>query len=126
MLGGLQEDDFRPEQYAKGTVSLKTAALPAIEVDFSSKLPVKTLDLRLGLSITADGQVVDVSVLDDSPTLRNNPALNDPKFKLDIKSIATNLVLNANADRSLTFNANLESKDAVAYRIMSIQIDLKQ
>jgi len=126
VTGRLEEDPFRPEQFAKGTVTLKSAELPNIEFDFPSKLPVKTLDLRLGLTITQAGEVVDARVLDDSPTLRSNPDLNDPQSRADIQSIVNALILKANADGSLAFNVQMESKDVDAYRILNIQIDLQQ
>lgn len=126
VTGQLQEDTFRPEQYAKGTVTLKSAELQEIEFDFPGKLPVTTLDLRIGLVITPQGQVVDARVLDDSPTLRNNPDLDNPQSRADIQSIVNALVLQANADGSLAFDVKLESKDADAYRILPVQIDLKQ
>ncbi|MGG6269200.1 hypothetical protein ACQ4M3_26385 [Leptolyngbya sp. AN03gr2] len=126
ITGRLEEATFRPEQFAKGTVTLKSAELPNIEFDFPSKLPVKTLNLRLGLTITQAGEVVDASVLDDSPTLQNNPNLNDPQSRADIQSIVNALILKANADGSLAFDVKMESKDVDAYRILNIQIDLQQ
>lgn len=126
VTGRLEEAPFRPEQFAKGTVTLKSAELPQIEFDFPGKLPVTSLDLRLGLVITPDGKVVDASVLDDSPTLRNNPDLDNPKSRADIQSIVNALVLQANGDGSLAFDVNLESKNVDAYRILNIRIDLKQ
>jgi len=36
------------------------------------------------------------------------------------------LILKANADGSLVFNVQMESKDVDAYRILNIQIDLQQ
>ncbi|MBD2082115.1 hypothetical protein [Leptolyngbya sp. FACHB-17] len=126
VYGTLQEDTYRPEQYARGTVALKSAALPEIKVEFPSKLPVNALDLRLGLVINSEGQVVAADVREDSPTLKQNPNLNDPRVRADIQSIVNGLVLQANADGSLAFNVNLESKQVDAYRIMNIRLNINQ
>ncbi|MBD1842748.1 hypothetical protein H6F89_04860 [Cyanobacteria bacterium FACHB-63] len=126
VYGTLQEDTYRPEQYARGTVALKSAALPEIKVEFPSKLPVNALDLRLGLVINSEGQVVAADVREDSPTLKQNPNLNDPRVRADIQSVVNGLVLQANADGSLAFNVNLESKEVDAYRIMNIRLNINQ
>ncbi|BAU11857.1 hypothetical protein LEP3755_23600 [Leptolyngbya sp. NIES-3755] len=129
--GALQEDTFRPEQYARGTVTLKSAELSPIKIEDSSQLAEKVLDLRLGLSINSEGQVVDTDVRDDSPTLMRNPKFSDPdsaeaqQARAEIKQIVEQLVFQANADGSLAFDVNLESKGANAYRIINVRVTVE-
>ena len=118
--GSLQEDNYRPEQYARGSVTLKSASLPSISFDYPTKLPVKVLDLRLGLLIGADGAVT-ATVREDSPTLKTYPNIEN-----DVKSIVDQLIPAALADKSLAFNINLESSKVDAYRIMDIRIYVSQ
>ena len=67
-------------------------------------------------------------VLDDSPSLQQDPKLKDSRVKQDIQSIVQNLILNANADGSLAFNVDLglDSRGLDAYRIMNLRININQ
>ncbi|MBW4528360.1 MAG: hypothetical protein KME18_24805 [Phormidium tanganyikae FI6-MK23] len=126
VYGTINEVSYRPEQYARGTVSLKSSAPTESSFDYPSKLPVDVLDLQLGLRITGKGEIVDVEVLDESPSLQENPKLKEKDVRQDIQSIANGFVLKANAEGSLAFNVNLDSSGRDAYRIMNIRIFIKQ
>jgi len=126
VYGNLSEVGFNPGEFARGTVSLKSPPQFAIKFDYPSKLPVSILDLRVGLKITKEGQVVYSEVLDDSPSLQQDPKLKDSRVKQDIQSIVQNLILNANADGSLAFNVDLDSRGLDAYRIMNLRININQ
>lgn len=128
IYGSLSEVLYRPEQYARGTVTLKSPPKLAISFDYPSQLPVNVLDLQVGMRITKEGQVVDSEVLDSSPSLQQDARLRERKVKDDIQSIVQGLILNANGDGSLAFEMNLDPKssDLDAYRILNIRVYIKQ
>ncbi len=120
VYGTLEEVGYRPQQFARGSVTLKPFPQDGITFSYPSKIPVSVLDLQLGLSITNTGEVVDVKVLDESPSLHQDSRLRNSKVKQDIESIASGFIM------SLAFNVNLDSSGRNAYRIMKIRLYIKQ